>query len=80
MDMTTIMQQMTRQASMQFRGVQAWAMAAIQRGQSPVVAIMPTGGRKSMLFMLPAWAVPGGTTIMVVLLISLRQDMMRQYG
>jgi superfamily II DNA helicase RecQ len=40
-------------------------MAAIQQGRSPVVAIMPTGGGKSMLFMLPAWAVPGGTTIVV---------------
>jgi superfamily II DNA helicase RecQ len=53
-------------------------MAAIQQGQSPVVAIMPTGGGKSMLFMLPAWAVPGGTTIVVVPLVSLRQDMARR--
>jgi superfamily II DNA helicase RecQ len=80
MDMTTAMQLITGQASMQFRGVQARAMAAIQQGQSPVVAIMPTGGGKSMLFMLPAWAMPGGTTIVVVLLISLRQDMMRRCG
>ncbi|CEN60839.1 Putative Superfamily II DNA helicase [Aspergillus calidoustus] len=78
MDMTTAMQQMTGQARMQFRGVQASAMAAIQQGRSPVVAIMPTGGGKSMLFMLPAWAVPGGTTIVVVPLISLRQDMARR--
>jgi superfamily II DNA helicase RecQ len=53
-------------------------MAAIQQGRSLVVAIMPTGGGKSMLFMLPAWAVPGGTTIVVVPLISLRQDMARR--
>jgi superfamily II DNA helicase RecQ len=78
MDMTTAMQQMTGQARMQFRGVQGPAMAAIQQGRSPVVAIMPTGGGKSMLFMLPAWAVPSGTTIMVVPLISLRQDMARR--
>ncbi|KAL2835637.1 P-loop containing nucleoside triphosphate hydrolase protein [Aspergillus pseudodeflectus] len=78
MDMTAAMQHMTGQARMQFRGVQARAMAAIQQGQSPMVAIMPTGGGKSMLFMLPAWAVPGGTTIVVVPLISLRQDMARR--
>jgi superfamily II DNA helicase RecQ len=42
------------------------------------VAIMPTGGGKSMLFILPAWAVPGGTTIVVVPLILLRQDMARR--
>ncbi|KAL2843525.1 hypothetical protein BJX68DRAFT_270023 [Aspergillus pseudodeflectus] len=78
MDMTTAMQQMTGQACMQFRGVQGPAMAAIQQGHSPVVAIMPTGGGKSMLFMLPVWAVPGGTTIVVVPLILLRQDMARR--
>jgi superfamily II DNA helicase RecQ len=53
-------------------------MAAIQQGWSSVVTIMPMGGGKSMLFMLPTWAVPGGTTIVVVLLILLRQDMTRQ--
>ncbi|KAL4732889.1 P-loop containing nucleoside triphosphate hydrolase protein [Aspergillus similis] len=76
--MTMAMQQVTGQPTMQFRDVQASAMAAIQQGHSPVVAIMPTGGGKSMLFMLSAWAVPGGTTIVVVLLILLRQDMARR--
>jgi hypothetical protein len=31
-----------------------------------VVAVMPTGGGKSMLFMLPAWVEPGGLTVVVV--------------
>ncbi|BCR87440.1 uncharacterized protein ACHE_40003A [Aspergillus chevalieri] len=78
MDMAAALQQMTGQAGMQFQGIQAPAMAAIQQGKSPVVAVMPTGGGKSMLFMLPAWAVPGGTTIVVVPLISLRQDMQQR--
>jgi superfamily II DNA helicase RecQ len=51
-------------------------MKAIQDGASPVVAIMPTGGGKSMLFMLPAYAAPGGCTIVVVPLLSLRADLM----
>jgi superfamily II DNA helicase RecQ len=34
--------------------VQEEAMAAIVAGESPVVAVMPTGGRKSLLFILPA--------------------------
>jgi superfamily II DNA helicase RecQ len=36
---------------------------------------MPTGAGKSMLFMLPAWAEQGGTTVVVVPLIALRGDM-----
>ena len=49
-------------------------MRAIQQGVSPVVVVMPTGGGKSILFMLPAW-VGGGLTVVVVPLIALRQDM-----
>lgn len=63
---------------MQFQGVQDPAMRAIQRGESPVVAVMPTGGGKSMLFIVPAFTAPGGTTIVVVLLVVLRADMMRR--
>jgi late competence protein required for DNA uptake (superfamily II DNA/RNA helicase) len=78
MDMTSALQQMTGQATIQFRGVQAPALRAIQDGESPVVAVMPTGGGKSMLFMLPAFAEPSGTTIVVVPLLALRSDMIRR--
>lgn len=61
-----------------FRGVQAPAIQAITAGESPVVAVMPTGGGKSLLFMLPAWAEQGGTTVVVVPLIALRGDMKRR--
>jgi superfamily II DNA helicase RecQ len=61
-----------------FRGVQEEAIEAITAGESPVVAVMPTGAGKSMLFMLPAWAEQGGTTVVVVPLIALRGDMMRR--
>lgn len=53
-------------------------MRAIQNRDSIVVAVMPTGSGKSMLFMLPAWIELGGTTIVVVLLIALRADMQRR--
>jgi RecQ family ATP-dependent DNA helicase len=59
----------------EFRGVQKEAIEAITAGQSPVVAVMPTGGGKSLLFMLPAFAEQGGTTVIVVPLIALRGDM-----
>lgn len=57
-----------------FRGVQKPALQAIMRHESPVVAIMGTGGGKSVLFMLPA-LVSTGVTVVVVPLISLREDM-----
>ncbi|KAI2475473.1 ATP-dependent DNA helicase Q5 [Pyrenophora tritici-repentis] len=38
----------------EFRGVQEAAIKAITAGESPVVAVMPTGAGKSLLFMLPA--------------------------
>jgi superfamily II DNA helicase RecQ len=40
--------------SAEFRGVQEAAIVAITAGESPVVAVMPTGGGKSLLFMLLA--------------------------
>ncbi|KAH1913028.1 hypothetical protein KXV74_007870 [Aspergillus fumigatus] len=70
MDLEAAAQRMTGWPDMQFRGVQDPAMRAIQWGESPVVAVMPTGGGKSMLFMVPAFAAPGGTTIVIVLLVE----------
>ncbi|KAH7012424.1 hypothetical protein B0J12DRAFT_714819 [Macrophomina phaseolina] len=40
---------------------------------------MPTGAGKSVLFILSAWAEPGGTTVVVVPLKSLRKDIKRRY-
>lgn len=42
-----------------------------------MVVVMATGGGKSLTFMLPAACDPGGTTVVVVPLIVLRQDMKR---
>lgn len=76
MNMEQALQWMTGRPELQLRGVQAPVLKAIQDGASPVVAIMLTGGGKNMLFMLPAYAVPGGCTIVVVTLLSLRADLM----
>jgi superfamily II DNA helicase RecQ len=62
----------------EFRGVQEVAMRAIMAGESPVVAVMGTGGGKSLLFMLPAFCSGGGGSVVVVPLIALRQDMQRR--
>ena len=42
------------QKEVSLRSTQGEAIQAIQDGNSPVVAIMPTGSGKSVLFMLPA--------------------------
>lgn len=77
-NMTEALQRMTGDPTMQFRGVQGAAIDAIKRGDSRVVVVMPTGGGKSMLFMLPAWVGQrGGLTIVVVPLTALRSDLQR---
>jgi RecQ family ATP-dependent DNA helicase len=77
MDTATQLQRMMGKTAT-FRGVQREAIEAIVAGASHVVAVMPTGAGKSMLFMLPAWAEQGGTTVVVVPLIALRGDMVRR--
>lgn len=60
---------------MSLRGVQGTALQAIQQGHSKIIVVMPTGGGKSMLFMLPAFVSQGGVTVVVVPFTSLRGDM-----
>ena len=57
------------------RSVQGEAMQAIQRGDGQIVAVMPTGAGKSVLFMLPAFVEPRGVSIVVVPLKGIRSDM-----
>lgn len=59
----------------QFRGKQKPAIEAIMQGHSPIMVIMGTGSGKSMLFMLPAACVSGGTTIVIVPLVALQGDL-----
>ncbi len=62
----------------EFRGNQRAIIEAIVRGEERVLAIMPTGSGKSLLFMLPAFCGVGGVTIVVVPLIALKQDLRRR--
>jgi superfamily II DNA helicase RecQ len=58
-----------------FRGIQEEVLRAIVHGNEPfILAIMPTGGGKSLLFMLPAAASRDGVTIVIVPMVALRQD------
>jgi ATP-dependent DNA helicase RecQ len=55
-----------------FRGVQEDAIRNVIDGQDTIV-IMPTGGGKSMCFVLPALALPG-VALVVSPLLALMQD------
>jgi superfamily II DNA or RNA helicase len=57
------------------RDGQAAGLASVLQGTSPIVAVMPTGSGKSLLFMLPAWLEPRGVSIVVVPLLALREDL-----
>ena len=49
-------------------------------GNAQMMSVMPTGGGKSMVFILPAWCGRGlgSTTVVIVPLIALHQDMVQQ--
>jgi superfamily II DNA helicase RecQ len=60
-----------------FQGLQELAITTIQKEFSPVVTIIGTGSRKSLLFILPA-AFSTRVTIVIVPLVSLRQNMLER--
>jgi superfamily II DNA helicase RecQ len=62
----------------QFRGNQEPAIRAIMDGESPVIQITGCGGGKSLSFMLPAYCVPGGVTVVIAPLVSLKEDLQRR--
>ncbi|KAL8991046.1 MAG: hypothetical protein Q9169_007961 [Polycauliona sp. 2 TL-2023] len=77
-DVDSELRQMMNDEQAEFRGFQKSVVEAIMSDQERVLAIMPTGGGKSLLFMLPAFCGEGGITIVVVPLIALRQDLHRR--
>ena len=54
------------------------AMTTVMSWTEQVIAILPTGAGKSMLFMLPCTLPEAGVTILVVPLVSLRGDLLRR--
>ena len=54
-DVDRELRHMMRDEQAEFRGFQKSVVEAIMGGQERVLAIMPTGGGKSLLFMLPAF-------------------------
>jgi superfamily II DNA helicase RecQ len=62
-----------------FRGIQEAALRAIIHGDEAfILAIIPTGGGKSLLFMLPVAVSRDRVTIVIVPIVALRQDMYKR--
>ncbi|VZI11021.1 unnamed protein product [Fusarium fujikuroi] len=61
--------------SAEFRGLQEAVIRTVVRGDGPIVQITPTGGGKSLTFILPAFCTPDGMIIVVTPLVALENDM-----
>jgi superfamily II DNA helicase RecQ len=57
---------------------QEHALVTLMFWTEQVIAILPTGAGKSMLFMLPCTLPDAGITILIVPLVSLRADLLRR--
>jgi superfamily II DNA helicase RecQ len=53
-------------------------LLAVLQGESPLVVILPTGGGKSLLFMLPATLPDAKSTVVVVPFVALTEDLMQK--
>ena len=62
----------------EFRRLQKKTIYAIITEQSPIVSIIATGEGKSLSFMLLAYCINGGTTVVIIPLCSLQEDLERQ--
>src|SRR6185312_11912204 len=74
-DLTLALQQMFNDPNAQFRGRQRDVLDAIVARRSWILAVMGTGVGKSLLFMLPAMLGSPGMTIVVVPLLSLKDNL-----
>lgn len=61
--------------SARFRLNQKLILEAILRGTSPILGVLPTGGGKSLLYLLPATYGFSGTTIVITPLVALEHSL-----
>jgi superfamily II DNA helicase RecQ len=54
------------------------AVEAVVEGITPLFIILPTGAGKSLSFMIPAMFADAGTTVVVMPLVALAEDMLRR--
>ncbi|KAL2349603.1 P-loop containing nucleoside triphosphate hydrolase protein [Cryomyces antarcticus] len=75
-EVETAMQRVLGRKEVSFRSKeQELAMEAILAGQTPLVVVLPTGGGKSLLFMVPACSEEPGVTIVVAPFRALVDDL-----
>ena len=79
-DLSGALRRMMGTDDVRFRGAQRMTLEKIVGGWPRILQIMGTGQGKSMMFMLPAFCEPAGTTIVVTPLVALRDDMMVRCG
>lgn len=65
-------------ATAQLHRHQEPVIRAIMDGESPIVQVVGCGGGKSLSFMLPAYCSPGGVTIVIAPLVTLKEDLQRR--
>jgi superfamily II DNA helicase RecQ len=56
---------------------QEQALYTVLNNQTPLVIVLPTGGGKSLLFMLPA-CIKEGVTVVIMLYQALIKDLVKQ--
>ncbi|KAK4551325.1 hypothetical protein LTR86_011232, partial [Recurvomyces mirabilis] len=74
-DIDVQLRRVTQNPTAAFRGIQWEGLQAIVGGVPRVTIVMRTGGGKSLFFMIPAAGSKDGVTIVVVPVVSLRQDL-----
>jgi superfamily II DNA helicase RecQ len=57
---------------------QAEALIAVVRKEGPIVVVLPTGGGKSLLFMLPSLLLLAHITIVVTPFVALQHDLVQR--
>lgn len=57
---------------------QGAAVSEVMRGHGDLLVVLPTGGGKSLVFMLPAFLEKGATTVVVVPLVALMSDIRKR--
>jgi len=77
-DLQDAMREMVGSRDAKFREEQEQALQLIKQGWRSILVIMGTGRGKTMLFQLPAYCAPGGTTIVIVPLSALREDIVER--
>ncbi|MDN6160180.1 MAG: DEAD/DEAH box helicase, partial [Staphylococcus equorum] len=77
-DLRSILKELLVSRQATFRHCQESAIKSIMEANSTIQVVLPTGGGKSLCFMLPAFHVRAGVSVVIAPLISLRQDMQRR--